>query len=101
MAVIAAISHETGLDLYQIQPFAATANIFQDYIAELSDRNRKEKLAIFMDNLAVHKTKEVRAECSSRDISLIYNVPYSPDFNPIETVFSKVKNHYKRIKIQA
>ena len=29
---------------------------------------------------------------------VIYNKPYSPDFNPIECVFSNVKNHFKRAR---
>ena len=29
---------------------------------------------------------------------MIYNRPYSPDFNPIECVFSNVKNHFKRAR---
>ena len=35
------------------------------------------------------------------DIELIYNAPYSPEYNPIENVFSKVKNIYKNRKLQA
>ena len=32
------------------------------------------------------------------DIMVIYNKPYSPDFNPIECMFSVVKNHFKRAR---
>ena len=31
---------------------------------------------------------------------VIFNKPYSPDFNPIESVFSVVKNHYKRARFR-
>ena len=31
----------------------------------------------------------------------MYNVPYMPDFNPCECCFSKIKNHYKRTKLNA
>ena len=31
----------------------------------------------------------------------IYNLAYSPDYNPIESIFSLVKNRYKRIRSQA
>ena len=32
-------------------------------------------------------------------IEHIYNVPYQPDLNPTESVFSKIKNYYKREKL--
>ena len=31
----------------------------------------------------------------------MYNVPYMPDFNPCECCYSKIKNHYKRTKLNA
>ena len=48
-------------------------------------------LALFCDNLAVHKTKEVKIMYSKLNLVPIYNVAYSPALNPIESVFSKVK----------
>ena len=47
-----------------------------------------------MDNLWVHKNAEVRELMSKLDIRPIYNVGYSPEFNPIEAVFSKVKRQF-------
>lgn len=32
-------------------------------------------------------------------IEAIYNVPYMPDYNPCECCFSKIKNHYRRRKL--
>ena len=32
---------------------------------------------------------------------MIYNVPYSPDYNPCESCFSKIKNYYRRTKMNA
>jgi transposase len=49
-----------------------------------------------MDNLSVHKTNEVRACCQKHDVTEIFNVPYSPEFNGIECFFSIVKNEYKK-----
>ena len=45
-----------------------------------------------MDNLAVHKQRDVRLEYEKLDITPIFNVAYSPEFNPIEAVFSKAKS---------
>ena len=47
-----------------------------------------------MDQLSVHKERTVRPYYSSLDIMPIFNVSYSPEFNPIESCFSQVKRHY-------
>lgn len=44
-----------------------------------------------MDNLSAHKGRRVRELVEERDCELLYLPPNSPDFNPIEEVFSKVK----------
>ena len=55
-------------------------------------RYRKRKLAVFMDQLSVHKELEhVQPIYVEHKITPIFNVAYSPEFNPIEAVFSKVK----------
>jgi transposase len=44
-----------------------------------------------MDNLASHKVAGVREAIEARGASLIYLPPYSPDLNPIEQTFAKLK----------
>ena len=44
---------------------------------------------VVMDNLSSHKGPRVRALIESRGASLLYLPPYSPDFNLIETAFTK------------
>lgn len=44
-----------------------------------------------MDNLSSHKGGRVREIVEGHGCELIYLPPYSPDFNPIEQAFSKVK----------
>ncbi len=46
---------------------------------------------VIMDNLAVHKVIGVRTAIESVGAGLLYLPPYSPDFNPIEMAFSKLK----------
>ena len=45
-------------------------------------------MALFMDNLIVHKTKKVKAKYKELQYEVVYNLPYSPDFNAIELVFA-------------
>jgi transposase len=46
---------------------------------------------VVMDNLGSHKGANVRAAIVAAGAKLLYLPPYSPDFNPIENAFSKLK----------
>ena len=49
-----------------------------------------------MDNLGAHKVKGVRELIEAAGARLLYLPPYSPDFNPIEMAWSKLKNFLRR-----
>jgi transposase len=49
-----------------------------------------------MDNLGAHKGERVRELIRERGCELLYLPPYSPDLNPIEEAFSKVKGLLRR-----
>jgi transposase len=51
---------------------------------------------VVMDNLSSHKNDDVRDIIEAAGASLIYLPPYSPDFNPIEQAFSKIKAHLRK-----
>jgi transposase len=46
---------------------------------------------VIMDNLATHKVQGVREAIEAAGARLLYLPPYSPDFNPIENLWSKIK----------
>ena len=46
---------------------------------------------VVMDNLSSHKGPSVRALIEAAGATLLYLPPYSPDFNPIENAFAKLK----------
>jgi len=46
---------------------------------------------VIMDNLATHKVQGVREAIEAAGARLLYLPPYSPDFNPIENMWSKIK----------
>jgi transposase len=46
---------------------------------------------VVMDNLSAHKSSRIRELIESKGCELIYLPPYSPDFNPIEEAFAKLK----------
>ena len=70
------------------------------YLRRLHHLNGKRPLALFMDNLKVHKTEGVRRLYKSLNIGPLFNIPYSPSLNPVEACFSIVKNHYKKRRLQ-
>jgi transposase len=51
---------------------------------------------VVMDNLAAHKGERVREIIEGRGCELLYLPPYSPDLNPIEEAFAKVKALLRR-----
>lgn len=62
-------------------------------------KNKHHKIALFMDNLQVHKTSFIKLKLQELGIEPIYNTPYTPDQNCCEALFSIAKNYYKRQKL--
>src|SRR3712207_5840242 len=56
---------------------------------------------VVMDNLAAHKTGRIKELIESTDCELLYLPPYSPDFNPIEEAFSKVKGILRKAEARS
>lgn len=52
---------------------------------------------VILDNLASHKSEKARAILKERGAWLLFLPPYSPDLNPIEMAFAKLKAHLRRI----
>ena len=65
---------------------AFIAYVEQVLVPELSDGD-----IVVMDNLPAHKVTGVRQAIERAGAKLLYLPPYSPDFNPIEMAFSKLK----------
>jgi len=51
---------------------------------------------VVMDNLPAHKVAGIRQAIEARGAILLYLPPYSPDFNPIENAFAKLKAHVRK-----
>lgn len=70
---------------------ATTKVVFESYIQRVLTPSLKNGQIIVLDNLAAHKSERVRELVEARGCVLMYLPPYSPDFNPIEEAFAKVK----------
>jgi transposase len=64
---------------------------FETYIAKVLVPELAKGDIVVMDNLSSHKGPRVREMIEAAGASLLYLPPYSPDFNPIEMAFSKLK----------
>ena len=76
--MVAGISDDVGLEAYMIVPSSVNRYSFIDFLKLVREANPNGRLAIFMDNLYVHKTKEVQRTMEELDMISIFSVPYSP-----------------------
>ena len=51
-----------------------------------------------MDNLSAHTAERSKQAMRDRSFRFIYNVPYQPDYNPIELTFSQIKRNFKALR---
>ena len=100
LSVIASISTDGNVELLQMREGAVDDERFEEYIRALEEQNRNVPLCLFMDNLAVHKRPICMQAYEELAMNVVLNVPYSPDYQPIETVFSIVKRYYKKNMLQ-
>jgi transposase len=70
---------------------ATTAGVFEAYVERVLAPNLRPAQVVITDNLSAHKTERVRELVEQRGCELLYLPPYSPDLNPIEEAFSKIK----------
>jgi transposase len=64
---------------------------FETYVARVLVPELRAGDIVIMDNLSSHKGPAVRAMIEAAGAELLYLPPYSPDFNPIENAFAKLK----------
>jgi transposase len=65
--------------------------VFEAYVERVLAPSLKPGQVVVMDNLSAHKSEEVRELIEGRGCELLFLPPYSPDLNPIEEAFSKIK----------
>jgi transposase len=88
---LAALRYD-GLTAPLVVDGAMNGAVFRAYIEQqLVPTLRPEDLVV-MDNLPAHKVAGVRKAIEAVGASAVYLPPYSPDFNPIELVFAKLKS---------
>lgn len=75
---------------------STTREVFETYLERVLGPALRSGQMVVMDNLSAHKGGRVREIIEGRGCELFYLPPYSPDLNPIEQAFSKVKGLLRR-----
>ncbi len=75
---------------------ATTREVFEAYLERVLAPTLRPGQMVVMDNLSAHKGGRVKEIIEGRGCELAYLPPYSPDLNPIEQAFSKVKGLLRR-----
>ena len=70
--------------------------VFVAYVEQILVTTLKPGDIVIMDNLPAHKGAQVRDAIEAVGAELRYLPPYSPDFNPIENSFSKIKANLRK-----
>jgi len=81
----------TGMVAPMVLDGPINGHAFQAYVDQILVPELGPGDIVIMDNLGSHKGRSVRAAIEAAGAILFYLPPYSPDFNPIENAFSKLK----------
>jgi transposase len=73
-----------------------TGAVFEAYLENVLAPSLRPGQVLVMDNLSSHKGPRVRKLIEGRGCELLYLPPYSPDLNPIEQAFAKLKASLRR-----
>ncbi len=80
---------------------ATTAAVFETYVERVLAPTLRKGQVVVMDNLSAHKGERVRELIEGRGCELLYLPSYSPDFNPIEDAFSKIKGLIRKAEARS
>ena len=88
--LIAALGQQ-GMHCSTIVDGAVNREVFEAFVEQVLAPTLRAGDIIVMDNLSSHKGVRVRQLIESRGANLVFLPPYSPDLNPIELAFAKLK----------
>ena len=100
LALLASISTEKGLEHYQIFHRSVDKKKFEEWLRGLKESSGADKVCLFMDNLSAHTCEDSKKVMRELGFRWVFNVAYSPQWNPIELTFSKFKHNFKLLRAQ-
>lgn len=97
--LIAALDVE-GVRCATVVDGAVNADVFESFMEHVLVPELRPGDVVIMDNLSSHKRRRTRALIEAAGAELAYLPPYSPDLNPIEMVFGKVKQTLRSLGLR-
>lgn len=94
-SLLAAMS-ATGITATLVVEGATDRIVFDLYVEQLLAPTLRPGQVVVWDNLSVHKSQRARELIEAQGCEVVFLPPYSPDFNPIEQAFSKLKGYLRR-----
>lgn len=91
MTTLVAGLRQDGITAPLVVDGPMNGDVFRAYVEQQLVATLRPGDVVIMDNLASHKVAGIREAIESVGAELVYLPPYSPDFNPIEQVFAKLK----------
>lgn len=96
LSIIGAISTEK-VEAVMYGEWATNGEIFLAFIEEWLLPKLKPEHIVIMDNVRFHLQASITNTIESKGAKVIFLPPYSPDFSPIENMWSKLKNTLRRL----
>jgi transposase len=97
LTILGAMDHNGMLATMTVEA-ATDREVFLAYLDEVLCPKLRRGHVVVMDNLSVHKVDGVRQRIEACAASLLYLPPYSPDLNPIEKAWSKLKQAMRAVQ---
>ena len=92
---IAALRHDSIAAPFLVEG-PVDAGVFTAYLQQVLCPQLRAGDTVILDNLATHKIQNVTQLLAARGVGVRYLPPYSPDLNPIELAFAKLKAHLRQ-----
>jgi len=86
----------TGMEASMILEGAADREAFRVYVEQVLVPTLKPRQLVILDNLSVHKQAPLRRAIEAVGCRVLFLPTYSPDLNPIEQAFAKIKQILRR-----
>lgn len=94
MTIIAAITLE-GVQAAMTVDAATDTDVFGAFVTQILVPTLRPGQIVIMDNLAAHKVDWIEDRIKLAGCSVLFLPPYSPDYSPIEHMWSKVKQQLR------
>jgi transposase len=90
--LIAAITLEGGMGISLTVEGATVSEAFEAYVEHFLAPSLSKRQVVVLDGLGAHRTEKIRELIEGRGADLLFLPSYSPDLNPIEEAFIKIKS---------